>query len=75
MLTFNILANIMSKIIFKTLKFNLDTFDEYVDDLISSDTNLLKGELDLLIMQHLFNSVDLECFKENHVQDNDSLVA
>ena len=75
MLTFKILANIMFRIIFKNLKLNLDTFDEYVDDLIASDTNLLKGELDLLIMQHLFNSVELECFKDNLEQDNDSLAA
>ena len=26
----------------------LDTFDDFVDDLISSDVNLLKGELDFL---------------------------
>ena len=38
-------------------------FDSFVDDIISSDNNLLKGELDILLMQHLFNSVDLENFK------------
>ena len=37
-----------------------DTFDDFVDDLLSSDVNLLKGELDFLIMQHLFNSIDLK---------------
>ena len=37
-----------------------DTFDDFVDDLLSSDVNLLKGELDFLLMQHLFNSIDLK---------------
>ena len=35
----------------------LDTFDDFVDDLLSSDVDLLKGELDFLVMQHLFNSI------------------
>jgi len=37
-----------------------ETFDEFVDDLISSDINLLKGELDFLIFQHIFQSIDLQ---------------
>jgi len=37
-----------------------DTFDDFVDDLLSSDVNLFKGELDFLLMQHLFNSIDLK---------------
>ena len=37
-----------------------DTFDDFVDDLLSYDVNLLKGELDFLLMQHLFNSIDLK---------------
>jgi len=37
-----------------------DTFDDYVDDILSSDFDLLKGELDFLVMQHLFNSIDLK---------------
>ena len=28
-----------------------DTFDYFVDDLLSADVNLLKGELDFLLMQ------------------------
>ena len=38
----------------------LDTFDDFVDDLLSSDLDLLKGELDFLLMQHLFDSIDLK---------------
>ena len=52
-----------------------DTFDDFVDDLLSSDTNLLKGELDILLMQHLFNSVDLKLINKNKIEDNESLVA
>ena len=53
----------------------LDTFDEFVDDLISSDVNLLKGELDFLIFQHLFNSFDLDVMKNKEYQDENSLAA
>jgi len=52
-----------------------DTFDDFVDDLISSDVNLLKGELDFLIMQYLFNSIDLKLIKTNETRDDESLVA
>ena len=52
-----------------------DTFDEFADDLLSSDLNLLKGELDYLLMQHLFNSIDLKCINKNEIQDNESLAA
>ncbi len=52
-----------------------DTFDDFVDDLLSSDIDLLKGELDYLVMQHLFNSIDLKVIKTNEFTDNDSLVA
>ena len=53
----------------------LNTFDDFVDDLISSDVNLLKGELDFLIIQHLFESIDLESIKNTEYLDNDSLAA
>ena len=53
----------------------LDTFDDFVDDLLSSDVNLLKGELDFLLMQHLFNSTDLKCFNKTEIEDNESLAA
>jgi len=52
-----------------------DTFDVFVDDLLSSDGNLLKGELDFLLMQHLFNSTDLKCINKIEIEDNDSLAA
>ena len=52
-----------------------DTFDDFVDDLVSSDFNLLNGELDLLLMQHLFNSIDLKSINKTEIEDNESLVA
>ena len=52
-----------------------DTFDDFVDDLLSSDVNLLKGELDLLLMQHLFNSIDLKLINKNEFIDDESLAA
>ena len=52
-----------------------DTFDDFVDDLISSDVNLLKGELDFLLMQHLFNSFDLKLINKNETNEEESLAA
>jgi len=52
-----------------------DTFDDFVDDLISSDANLLKGELDFLLMQHLFNSIDLKLINKNETKEEESLAA
>ena len=52
-----------------------DTFDDFVDDLLSSDFDLLKGELDFLLMQHLFNSTDLKCITKIEIEDNESLAA
>ena len=52
-----------------------DTFDDFVDDLLSSDVNLLKGELDFLLMQHLFNSIDLNLINRNETKDDQSLAA
>ncbi len=52
-----------------------DTFDDFVDDLLSSDVNLLKGELDFLLMQHLFNSLDLKLINKTEVEDDESLAA
>ena len=52
-----------------------DTFDDFVDDLLSSDVNLLKGELDFLLMQHLFNSIDLMLINKNETKDDESLAA
>ena len=52
-----------------------DTFDDFVDDLLSSDVNLLKGELDFLLIQHLFNSIDLKHINKNEFEENESLAA
>ena len=38
----------------------LESFDMFVDDIISSEDNLLKGELDFLLMQYIFDSLDLD---------------
>ena len=48
----------------------LDAFDMFVDDIISSEDNLLKGELDYLIMQHIFESLELDKFKDNNKSSN-----
>ena len=52
-----------------------DTFDDFVDDLLSSEVNLLKGELDFLLMQHLFNSMDLKLINKNTTIDDESFAA
>ena len=52
-----------------------DTFDDFVDDLLSSDVNLLKSELDILLMQHLFKSTDLKFVNKTDADDNESLAA
>ena len=52
-----------------------DTFDDFVDDLLSSDVNLLKGELDFLLIQYLFDSIDLSVINTSELCDDDSLVA
>ena len=44
----------------------LESFDMFVDDIISSEENLLKGELDYLIMQYIFESLELDIFDENN---------
>lgn len=53
----------------------LETFDIFVDDLISSDVDLLKGELDFLIFQHIFDSIDLDALKSYEKDNNDSIAA
>ena len=44
----------------------LEAFDMFVDDIISSEDNLLKGELDYLIMQYIFESLELDIFNDNN---------
>ena len=52
-----------------------ETFDDFVDDLLSSDIDLLKGELDFLLMQDLFNSTDLKFINKTEIEDYESLAA
>ena len=52
-----------------------DTFDDFVDDLLSSDVDLLKGELDFLVFQHLFNSIDLTRINKTEIKDSESIAA
>ena len=52
-----------------------ETFDVFVDDLLASDVDLLKGELDFLLIQHLFNSIDLRVINKSEFNENDSLAA
>ena len=52
-----------------------DTFDDFIDDLLSSDVDLLKGELDFLVMQHLFNSIDLNLINKTEIKDSESIAA
>ena len=65
----------MTKIIFLILSPLLNTFDDFVDDLLSSDVILLKGELDFLLMQNLFNSIDLKLISKTEIDDKESLAA
>ena len=65
----------MTKIKFLIVNPLSDTFDDFVDDLLSSDVNLLNGELDFLLMQDLFNSIDLNRFNKTEIKDNVSLAA
>ena len=44
----------------------LEAFDMFVDDIILSEDNLLKGELDYLIMQYIFESLELDNFNVNN---------
>ena len=48
----------------------LEAFDMFVDDIISSEDNLLKGELDYLIMQYIFESSELDNFNESNKSSN-----
>ena len=52
-----------------------ETFDDFVDDLLASNDNLLKGELDFLLMQHLFDSLDLKLIIKSEIGEDDTLAA
>ena len=53
----------------------LDSFDMFVDDIISANENLLKGELDFLLMQYIFSSLELENLKNLDLDSKDLLAA
>ena len=42
---------------------DLEPFSCFIDDLLSSEVNLLNNELDFLLMQYLFNSIGLDSLK------------
>ena len=48
----------------------LESFDMFVDDIISSEENLLKCELDFLLMQYIFESLELDNLKDNNKSFN-----
>ena len=75
MLTFIVDAEIIPKINCKIVNPLSDTFDDFVDDLLSSEEDLLKCELDFLLIQHLFNSIDLSIINITDFRDSDSLAA
>ena len=54
---------------------DLEIFNYFVDDLLSSDSNLLKNELDVLLMQYLFNSIDLEAFDAIDIKNDTSIAS
>ena len=43
---------------------DLEIFNYFVDDLLSLEENLLHNELDLLLMQYIFNSIDLDLLND-----------
>ena len=49
---------------------DLQNFNYFVDDLLSSEVNLLKNELDLLLMQYLFNSIDLVLLNNMDIEED-----
>ena len=53
----------------------LENFDDFVDDLLTSDVDLNKVELDLLIIQHIFQSIYLDELQNIEYTNNDSLAA
>ena len=53
----------------------LENFDNFVDDLLSSDIDLLEAELDILIIQHIFQSIYLDGLNNFEYINSDSLAA
>ena len=60
---------------FKEMDRELETFEIFVDDIISSNEYLLKGELDILLMQYIFNSLELDNLENIDKATNELLVA
>ena len=54
---------------------HLENFDDFVDDLLTSDVDIYKLELDLLILQHVFQSIYLDDFQNVEYTNNDALAA
>ena len=52
---------------------DLEIFNYFVDDLLSSEANLLNNEIDLLLMQYLFNSIDLDILKNFDCEEDISV--
>ena len=52
------------------MSIELESFDIFVDDIISSEDNLLKGELDFLLMQYIFDSLELDNLKDHDKTPN-----
>ena len=49
---------------------DLEIFNFFVEDLLSSEIDLLKNELDLLLMQYIFNSIDLNTLNNINVRED-----
>ena len=49
---------------------DLETFNYFVDDLLSFDDNFLQYELDILLMQYIFNSMDLDTLKKLDIKED-----
>ena len=49
---------------------DLEIFNYFVDDILSSDAELLIHELDFLLMQYLFQSIDLEVLRKIDYQED-----
>ena len=67
---FSFLELIITKWKIIVMNSDLETFNYFVDDLLSLDPNLLKCVLDLLMIQDLFNSVDLQLFVDMDIQED-----
>ena len=49
---------------------DLEIFNYFVDDILSSDAELLIHELDFLLMQYLFQSIDLDGLRKIDYQED-----